>query len=86
MSQEIRYYGKAYRTLELPVEVLGSKAADVHRHIRQQHVRQQLPILQHGVVQQGFQDAARAAGRTDHVDLIARLSVVEPHIAAIRHG
>ena len=69
--------------LELQTEVLRRKAIHVDRNVGQEGAGKDVAILHGGTVEQGFEDAARAAWRTDDVDLTAWLSLVEAGIATV---
>ena len=63
--------GRGNGTIELQIKVLRRKTADIHGDVREEGVRQDLSFLQKGAVEQGFEDAARAAGGAGDIDLPA---------------
>ena len=72
-----------YGPLELQAEVLRREAVHVDRNVGQEGTGKDVAILHGGTVEQGFEDAARAAWRADDVDLTTRLSLVEAGIATV---
>ena len=58
------------RPVECLVVVLRREAVQVQGHVRNERAGEQLPVVQHGGIKEGLQDAARAARRSDDVYLV----------------
>ena len=60
-------FGGRHGAMELKVEVLRGESVQVHWRIPQQGPGQDRPVLQGGAIEEGLQDAARAARRRGDV-------------------
>ena len=49
---------------------MGGEAIYIQGHVRYQHRGEQQPVVQHTGIQEGLEDASRAAGRGDDVHLV----------------
>ena len=49
---------------------MGGEAVYIQGHVRYQHGGEQQPVVQHTGIQEGLEDASRAAGRGNDVHLV----------------
>lgn len=63
------YMGR-YRPVECLVVIMGGEAIYIQGHVRYQHRGEQQPVVQHTGIQEGLEDASRAAGRGNDVHLV----------------
>ena len=59
-----------YRPVECLVVIMGGEAIYIQGHVRYQHGGEQQPVVQHTGIQEGLEDASRAAGRGNDVHLV----------------
>lgn len=58
-------------TVKCLVIVLRHKTVDVQRYIRYEGGREYLSVVQHAGIKERFQDAPRATGGSDDIDLVS---------------
>ena len=74
------------RSVEGVVEVAGREVFIVEWNVGDEHLGQDLPLVEHRPVEQGLECAAAAARRLHHVDVVAVGAAVMSHIADIGQG